>query len=70
MQNNEEIKTTPWSIDYLCDNDKCNYSENKLYMPREEILDMFTDHFCPMCGGILRKSDIGKDNSQRDRWRD
>lgn len=68
MERNNKGK--PWSVNYLCSAENCPYEENELFMPKEIIPLMFTDHFCPICGGILRKSKIGKDNPQRDRWRD
>lgn len=72
MENKSKINHNgkPWSVNFLCDDDNCEYKENEIYMPGEAIPYMFTDHFCPMCGGILKRSEIGKDNEQRERWRD
>jgi len=64
----------PFSQEYFCDGSKenkteCKYSESELFMPGERIPHMFTHKFCPMCGGILRRSNVGG-NNKRYKWRD
>jgi len=41
----------------------CQYEEEELFEDSAKI-PSFLNHYCPMCGGILRKFNI-KNNSQR-----
>ena len=42
---------------------ECHYEEEELFADSEKPPTMLT-HFCPMCGGILRKFNL-KNNPQR-----
>jgi len=53
-------------IEYRCSD--CQYVEEELFVRNEEIPNTL-NHYCPNCGGILRKFDF-KNNSQAWKWRD
>lgn len=59
-------RKSPRAIDFHCQD--CKYIEGEIFMPDEDIPEIL-NHYCPMCGGILRKLDI-KNNSQTWKWRD
>ena len=47
-------------VNYKCSD--CHYEEEFLYQDTDKVLTSLV-HFCPMCGGILRKFNF-KDNKQ------
>jgi len=45
-------------VNYKCSD--CKYEEELLFQDSDEVPMMFTDKFCPMCGGILRKFNFAR----------
>lgn len=52
-------------VSYECED--CGYQETKLFEEFEDLICML-EHFCPQCGGIIRRWD--RDNNKIDQIQD
>ena len=55
-------------INFQCNNEECSYEEEDLFRADEKIPNQL-EHFCPMCGGILKIFNL-KNNQQNWKFND